>query len=116
MDSNSFFLTGSDFEYSCMEKAPFFSAPISSSANCMVVPQSDAFQVHHLPPAAPSSQNFFFVSTTLFLKDCSPQKIGSCLLDFFKSQVVASITKVTLEKYAMKAEVFVYGHSCMMKV
>jgi hypothetical protein len=116
MDSNSFFLTGGDFEYSCMEKAPFFGEPISSSANYQLAPELEAFQVHHVPPAAPSSQNFFFVSTTAFLKECSPQKIGSSLLDFFKSQVVASITKVTLEKYAIKAEVFVDGHSCMMKV
>jgi len=98
-----------------LEKEPFFDAPTRSSTYGILEPESEVFKVRNLPPTAPSSQSFFFKPTTLFLKDCSPQKIGGCLLDFFKSQVVASITKVTLAKYAMRVEVFVDGKSCMMK-
>lgn len=115
MGSNSLFLTGCDYEYSSFQMEPFCAKPASNSAHGILTPESEDFQVHHLPPASPSSKHFFFVSTTLFLKDCSPQKIGNIVLDFFKSQVVASITKVRLEKYTVKAEVFADGHSCMMK-
>jgi hypothetical protein len=115
MDSNSLFLSGCDYEYSSFQMDPFCAKPASNSAHSIVALESDAFQVHHLPPTTPSSEHFFFVSTTLFLEDCSPQKIGNILLNFFKSQVVASITKVKLEKYTVKAEVFMNGHSCMMK-
>lgn len=109
MDSNSFFLPGGDYEYSCFEKGPF-------SAHSIFASESETFQLYHMPPITPSSEHFFFVPTTLFVKESSAQKIGNNLLDFLTSQVVASITKVTLQKYAIKAEVFVDGNSCMMKV
>jgi len=115
MDTNSFFLTGCDYEYSSFQTEPFCAKLASNSAHGILAPESESFQVEHVPPTPPSSEHFFFVSTTLFLKDCSPQKIGNTLLDFFKSRVVASITKVRLEKYTVKAEVFADGHSCLMK-
>eukprot|EP00746_Dinoflagellata_sp_MGD_P162388 gnl/MRDRNA2_/MRDRNA2_89926_c0_seq1.p1 gnl/MRDRNA2_/MRDRNA2_89926_c0~~gnl/MRDRNA2_/MRDRNA2_89926_c0_seq1.p1 ORF type:complete len:427 (-),score=69.76 gnl/MRDRNA2_/MRDRNA2_89926_c0_seq1:287-1567(-) len=115
MHSNSLFLTGHDYEYSSFQMEPFCAKAAGNSSHSILAPESDHFEVHHLPPTSPSSQHFFFVSTTLFLKDCSPQNIGNILLDFFKSRVVSSITKVRLQKYTVKAEVFADGHSCTMK-
>lgn len=119
MDRNLYFLTGNDYEYSSFEKGPLGVKTANSSAQphgSSLAPDSEIFQAHHVPPSPPSSQHFFFVPTTLFLKNGCPQEIGNSLLEFFRSQVVASITKVTTAKYAIKAEVFVDGSSCMMKV
>lgn len=113
-------LFGGGYEYSSFESGPLFSHFGSvwqpSSIN-LTSPVQQTFEAHHLPPCSPSNQHFFFAPSTLFVnQECSPQKIGNALLDFFTSQVVASVTKVRLEKYAIKAEVFVEGHSCVMKV
>jgi len=119
MDRNLFFLTGDDYEFSSLDSKFLCVKPVNSFEKChgsSWAPESEIFQAQHVPPSPPSSEHFFFVPTTLFLKDCCPQEIGNSLLEFFRSQVVASITKVTTAKYAVKAEVFVDGSSCMMKV
>jgi hypothetical protein len=84
-----------------------FSAPL---ADC------EGFQEHHVPPSPPSSEHFSFDTYTLFVEGCSPQQVGNSLVAFFRSQVVASVTKVKLEKYSIRAEVFVEGASCAIKV
>jgi hypothetical protein len=52
----------------------------------------------------------------LFVEFCSPQQIGNSLVAFLSSEVVASITKVRLQKYSIKAEVFAEGKSCAIKL
>jgi hypothetical protein len=122
---NPLFMPKGGFEYSSYESGAPCSRPFSNSAygNILATPAERSkrafciFEAFHQPPCPPISQHFFFVPTTLFVdQDTAPQQIGNGLLDFFASQVVASVTKVRLEKYAIKAEVFVEGISCMVKV
>eukprot|EP00746_Dinoflagellata_sp_MGD_P163023 gnl/MRDRNA2_/MRDRNA2_90858_c0_seq1.p1 gnl/MRDRNA2_/MRDRNA2_90858_c0~~gnl/MRDRNA2_/MRDRNA2_90858_c0_seq1.p1 ORF type:complete len:439 (-),score=105.84 gnl/MRDRNA2_/MRDRNA2_90858_c0_seq1:290-1606(-) len=84
-----------------------FSAPV---AEC------EGFREQHVPPSPPSSEHFNFDPYTLFVEGCSPQQVGNSVVAFLKSHVVASVTKVKLEKYSIRAEVFVEGASCAIKV
>lgn len=117
-DDSNLFLSGGGYDFPFFNAEQTYHQEMSCSAYSTTwqLPVEQSFEAHHVPPCPPASQHFFFVTTTMFLdQDCSPQKIGNGLLDFFTSQVVASVTKVRLEKYAIKAEVFVDGNSCLMK-
>jgi len=124
------FIHFEDYEYSqpggCSEIDPSLCAPWASASldncdsrsamsrwNCTHV---GGFEEHHVPPRPSSSRFFAFEPTTLFVEFCSPQQIGNSLVTFLSSEVVASITKVRLQKYSIKAEVFVEGKSCAIKL
>lgn len=124
----SFFHTGEGGKYSlpgnCSESDPIFLPSLrDASVPWWEVPNTNIscsaisdFQEHHIPPSTPSSKYFFFASTTLIVEGCSPQLIGKSVVDFLTTEVIASVTKVRPLKYSIKAEVFVEGVSCNMKV
>jgi hypothetical protein len=120
-----FFSSGEAFECSLpgtySETDPFFLPPPLSNTSTttgsdILLAESELFQEHHIPPKPPSSSHFAFAHTTLFLEGCEPKQIGETVVDFLTSQVVASVTKVTPQKYSIKAEVFVEAVSCTIKV
>lgn len=108
------------------ELHPFFLQPLESgyeknykaSSFDLSTPavECEGFREQHVPPSPPSSEHFSFDPYTLFVEGCSPQQVGNSVVAFLKSQVVASVTKVKLEKYSIRAEVFVEGASCAIKV
>lgn len=77
---------------------------------------SDQFQPGDKPPSAPSSEHFRLEPTTVFVTGALPHEIGNRILTFFRSQVVASITKVRPTKYTVRTEVFEESAVCSMKV
>jgi hypothetical protein len=112
-----FVLSGGGFE--CSLPAAFlppFGGISTISGSVITEAESKHFQEYHIPPKPPSSEHFTFAPTTLFLEGCMPQQIGKRVVDFFTSQVVASVTKIRPQKYSIKAEVFVEAVSCILKV
>mmetsp|Transcript_18010 Transcript_18010/g.37498 ORF Transcript_18010/g.37498 Transcript_18010/m.37498 type:complete len:498 (+) Transcript_18010:197-1690(+) len=69
------------------------------------------------PPLAPSRSQplFHFSATTLRIISTAPFEIGNLLLDFLGTQVKSLIMKVNSAKFAIKAEVFIDGASCLLK-
>lgn len=115
------FFSGDGYGYSltrgCFETDPLlFSSPKSGCDISAALANWEGFQEHHMPPSPPLSRHFKFAPSTLLVEGCSPHQIGKSVLAFLTSQVVASVRKVRPGKYSIKAEVFVEGVSCTMKV
>lgn len=117
--------SGECYEYSRPQTDLFFVTPLSSSCERIKVSNfdlaapladCDSFSEEHVPPCPPFSEHFAFDPCTLFVEGCPPQQIGTSVVAFLTSHVVASVTKVKPEKYSIRAEVFVAGASCTIKV
>lgn len=78
--------------------------------------KEEDFQACFAPPAPPSSQHFRLEATTVSVDGGPPHEIANRVLDFLRSQVVASITKVRPAKYTVRADVFQDGAACALKV
>jgi len=69
------------------------------------------------PPSVPSHTGFQLTATTLRVHSTvEPFEIGNAVSDFLSTQVKSSISKVRIEKFAIKAEVFIDNASCVLKV
>jgi len=68
------------------------------------------------PPVPPASQHFHFETTTLHITTNDASKFGNCILDFFDSQIVASVLKVRQEKYSIKVDFFLDHIMCTTKI
>jgi hypothetical protein len=69
-----------------------------------------------VPPALPLDPDFRLQSTTLIIENALPEQIGNGLLHFLRQKAAASITKVSREKFSVKAYAHVQGLSCDIKV
>merc|ERR1719343_981302 len=80
--------------------------PTSAVTTRMATSASLFFVVGDVPPALPSSPFFTLSATTLRVASDAPHELGLRLLGFLRTEVVASITKISREKFAVKAEVY----------
>jgi hypothetical protein len=87
--------------------------PVSAEQNSS---QLQDFRQGDLPPLPPSSANFSFNPTTLFVMVVAPHDLGNAILSFLSEQIVASIGKIRPSKYTIRAETFLEGISCHLKV
>uniref|UniRef100_A0A7S1W608 Uncharacterized protein n=1 Tax=Alexandrium catenella TaxID=2925 RepID=A0A7S1W608_ALECA len=53
---------------------------------------------------------------TFSASGCSPAGLGNRLVDFLETQVTSSITKLNREKFTIKADVFIHGAACTLKI
>jgi len=74
------------------------------------------FQYGDVPPGRPGDAWFQLEATTTIIKDMSPVDLGNSLLDFLDEEVAAIITKLNRKKFSLKAEAFVDGLACKVKV
>jgi len=79
------------------------------------VQNEERFQFIGFAPPAPSDPFFTYAQTTLFVFCDRPHSLMNCLLDFFSTQVVASITKMNHTKLTIKADVFIDNAMCTLK-
>lgn len=79
-------------------------------------PRATRFQDGDAPPV-PADPFFQVEATSVTIQDASPVEAANCLLDFLEEggEVGASIEKVNLVKFTIKAEVFIEGWSCTVK-
>lgn len=78
---------------------------------------SQQFSEEDPTPVMPADPLFKLEATTFFAAGCSSAAaIGNALLEFLGTKVVASVTKVNRRKCCVKADVFVDGSMCTMKV
>merc|ERR1719265_2354545 len=74
------------------------------------------FQQGVEPPAPPDSQHFHFEATTIHITTKDASKVANCILDFFDSQIVASVLKVRHQKYSLKVDWFLDHIMCTAKI
>lgn len=90
---------------------------VSKNANCDPG-SAERFEQADVSPCLPNDSFFELEVTTLHIFDAKACKIMNCLLDFLEmgDQVKSSVTKVRRQKFWIKADVFVDGLMCTMKV
>lgn len=76
----------------------------------------DSFTAADTPPGVPADPFFKLEKTTLYVSSKVPSEIGNRLLHFLRSEVVSSVTKVSREKFAIKANVFIGAAMCNLKI
>lgn len=77
----------------------------------------ERFQPGSNPPTPPTSNNFHYEKTTIFIENNRPDEIGNCILDYLSTHFDTCITKLTPQKCSFKAEVFVDKVvACTMKI
>eukprot|EP00746_Dinoflagellata_sp_MGD_P071083 gnl/MRDRNA2_/MRDRNA2_29009_c0_seq2.p1 gnl/MRDRNA2_/MRDRNA2_29009_c0~~gnl/MRDRNA2_/MRDRNA2_29009_c0_seq2.p1 ORF type:complete len:469 (+),score=99.16 gnl/MRDRNA2_/MRDRNA2_29009_c0_seq2:147-1553(+) len=96
-----------DGAYSSMHSPP---VPLEASASFLRFQQDDE------PPTPPNSDNFCLEATALYLTTREAHKIGNSILDFFDSQIVASVLKVRQQKYSIKVHWFLDHIMCTAKI
>jgi len=74
------------------------------------------FVTEYVAPALSEDVKAFLESTTLQLSESSTVTVGNRLLSFFRNDVDAKIKKMSQTKFTIKAEVFVGGIWCCLKV
>eukprot|EP00746_Dinoflagellata_sp_MGD_P024181 gnl/MRDRNA2_/MRDRNA2_156709_c0_seq1.p1 gnl/MRDRNA2_/MRDRNA2_156709_c0~~gnl/MRDRNA2_/MRDRNA2_156709_c0_seq1.p1 ORF type:complete len:431 (-),score=90.31 gnl/MRDRNA2_/MRDRNA2_156709_c0_seq1:202-1494(-) len=77
---------------------------------------TDKFRPDDVPPDQPQSSHFHFEATTVFVAVDTPHLLGNALLDFLGTQVVSSVSKVSIKKFAIKADCFKDHIMCSLKV
>jgi len=77
---------------------------------------SKRFEATKVPPMAPSDVFFRFQPTTCWLRGVAAPDIGNKLLDFLVSTVALTITKVNHAKFTIKANVYMDGCECAVKL
>lgn len=77
---------------------------------------TERFEQGDIPPAAPTDPFFKLEVTTLYATSPVPHEIGNNLLNFLSDQVVSTVMKVRRQKYSIKADVFVDGMMCTLKI
>jgi hypothetical protein len=80
----------------------------------------ERFSEANHPPTAPTDSFFQLELTTVFVPKAQqplPCVIGNAMLDFLKKETTSVLTKVSIKKFAVKAEVFasVGGTMCSIK-
>lgn len=73
------------------------------------------FQDSQEPRRVPEDPLFYFEKTHCLL-GVSSAKAGNRVLDFLEQEIHASITKVNEKKFSIKAEAFIDGRACQIKV
>jgi hypothetical protein len=76
----------------------------------------DSFATTDTPPEVPSDPFFRLEKTTLHISSKVPSDIGNRLLHFLRAEVVSSVTKVSREKFAIKADVFIGAAMSNLKI
>jgi hypothetical protein len=84
--------------------------PLEASASSLRFQQGDE------PPTPPKSDHFHLETTALYITTRDAHKIGNSLLDFFDSQIVASVLKVRQQKYSIKVHWFLDHLMCTAKI
>lgn len=69
-----------------------------------------------VPPALPLDPDFRLECTTVIIENSSPEQVGNGLLTLLMQRAEATITKVSRNKFSVKAYVHVDGLSCDVKV
>lgn len=77
--------------------------------------RSERFEEADIPLPVPADSFFKLEATTLYGATCMPFQIGNDLLDFLEEQV-STLTKVRRLKFSIKADVFVDGMMCTLKI
>jgi len=92
----------------------------TSCRNDLLLPHavlySKRFEATTMPPMAPSEVFFRFQPTTCWLRGVAAPDIGNKLLDFLVSTVALTITKVNHAKFTIKANVYMDGCECAVKL
>lgn len=99
--------------------ADIYGAPAAdSSAFGYVSPalSTEKFQPGDVPPDQPASTHFHFEATTVFVTVDAPYLLASAVLDFLGAQIVASVSKINVKKFAIKADCFLEHIMCTIKV
>jgi len=76
----------------------------------------EVFVAEYAAPALWEDVQAVLESTTLQLSESSTVAVGNSLLAFFRNEADAKITKMSQKKFTIKAEVFVGGIWCCLKV
>lgn len=77
------------------------------------------FEEADRPPKAPADPFFRLQTTTTYAVCDRPHELGNALLDFLGrggALAAAAVTKVTREKFAIKADVFMGSTMCSLKI
>jgi hypothetical protein len=99
--------------------ADIYGAPSdSTSFGGYVSPASSTENFHagDVPPDQPQSAHFHFEATTVFVTSDTPHLLGNAILQFLGAQVVASVSKISIKKFAIKADCFLEHIMCSLKV
>lgn len=81
----------------------------------MFSPQNQQFLDSDVAPPAPMDPFFCFAETTLFVFCDMHGSLMNFLLEFFATQVLASVAKVSQKKMCIKVDVFVANAMCTLK-
>jgi len=76
----------------------------------------EVFVAEYVAPALSEDVQAFLESSTLQLSESSTAAVGNSLLAFFTNETDAKIKKMSQKKFTIKAEVFVGGIWCCLKV
>jgi len=74
------------------------------------------FQQDDEPPTPPNSEHFKLEATSLYITTRDAHKIANSVLDFFDSQIVATVLKVRQQKYSIKVHWFLDHIMCTAKI
>jgi hypothetical protein len=96
-----------DGSYSSMHSPPL---ALEASASSLRFQQLDE------PPTPPESDHFQHEATSLYITTNDAHKVGNSILDFFDSQIVASVLKVRQQKYSIKVDWFLDHIMCTAKI
>jgi len=77
---------------------------------------ADHFDAEYKPPVVSEEIQAFLESTSLQLSNHSPIAAGNDLLSFLRNEIDAKVNKVSKNKFTLRAEVFVGGLWCSIKV
>lgn len=76
---------------------------------------STRFEHFEKPPNTPADLHFKLSATT-FLCRCSPTECMNCLLDFFETEVISSVSKVSKKKFSVKVDILDKALMCSLKL
>mmetsp|Transcript_86819 Transcript_86819/g.202048 ORF Transcript_86819/g.202048 Transcript_86819/m.202048 type:complete len:485 (+) Transcript_86819:197-1651(+) len=68
------------------------------------------------PPVMPEDPLFQLNNTTLRIHSNASFQVGNLVLDFLTNKLKSQIKKVNPQKFSVKAEIFVDGASCVLKI
>jgi len=86
-------------------------AHLQASSDC-----GEVFDAEFEPPSLSEEIQTFLACTTLQLSNHSPVSAGNGLLSFLRSELDSKVGKVNKQKFTIRAEVFVGGLWCSVKV
>mmetsp|Transcript_22434 Transcript_22434/g.46516 ORF Transcript_22434/g.46516 Transcript_22434/m.46516 type:complete len:452 (+) Transcript_22434:34-1389(+) len=82
----------------------------------LLTPRVGRFTEADLAPPITTDPCYGFSACTLRVLSSSPANLGNHIVDFLETQVTSSITKLNPTKFTIKADVFIDGAACTLKI